>query len=453
MFKKILIANRGEIALRIIRACKELGISTVAVYSEADRDSLHVRFADEGVCIGPPAPADSYLNIARIISAAEVTDSEAIHPGYGFLAENPGFAEVCNSCKIAFIGPSPEAINMMGDKSVARSTMVKEGIPTIPGSKGIIDCADEAVALANKIGYPVMVKAASGGGGRGMRMAHTDVSLVQSFITAQAEAEKAFGDQRLYLEKMIIDPHHVEIQILADKHGNIVHLGERDCSLQRRHQKVVEESPSPAVDDDLRKRMGDMAIQCAKAVNYYSAGTIEFLLDEDKNFYFMEMNTRIQVEHPVTEMVSGVDVIKEQIRIATGEPLALKQEDIILRGHAIECRINAEDPANQYLPCPGKITGFHIPGGPGIRVDSHAYAEYVVPPFYDSLIAKLCAYGKDRNEAIIKMRRALDEFIVEGIPTTIPLQQKIMQDSGFISGKFDTGHLDSIHKRFEKDHS
>ncbi len=453
MFKKILIANRGEIALRIIRACKELGISTVAVYSIADRDSLHVRFADEAVCIGPPAPADSYLNIARIISAAEITDSEAIHPGYGFLAENPGFAEICNSCKIVFIGPSPEAINMMGDKSIARSTMAKEGIPTIPGSKGIIECAEEAVNLANKIGYPVMVKAASGGGGRGMRTAHTDVSLVQSFITAQAEAEKAFGDQRLYLEKMIVDPHHVEIQILADQQGNIIHLGERDCSLQRRHQKVVEESPSPAVDDDLRKRMGDMAIQCAKAVNYYSAGTIEFLLDKDNNFYFMEMNTRVQVEHPVTEMVSGVDVIKEQIRIAAGEPLTLKQEEIILRGHAIECRINAEDPANQYLPCPGKITAFHMPGGPGIRVDSHAYAEYVVPPFYDSLIAKLCAYGKDREEAIIKMRRALDEFIVEGIPTTIPLHQKIMQDSGFTSGKFNTGHLDSIHKRFEKDHS
>ena len=454
MFKKILIANRGEIALRIIRACKELGISTVATYSKADRDSLHVRFADEAVCIGDPAPADSYLNVARIISAAEITDSEAIHPGYGFLAENPGFAEICNSCNIVFIGPSPKAINMMGDKSKARSTMMAEGVPTIPGSKGIVNTADDAVTLARDIGYPVMIKAASGGGGRGMRVAHTDVSLVQAFITAKAEAEKAFGDQRLYLEKMIVEPRHVEIQLLADQQGNVVHLGERDCSLQRRHQKVVEESPCPVVDPELRQQMGEAAIRCAKAVSYHSAGTVEFLLDKDKNFYFMEMNTRVQVEHPVTEMVTGVDIVKEQIRIATGEPLSMKQEDIRFEGHAIECRINAEDPSHQFLPSPGKITGFHIPGGPGIRVDSHAYSEYFVPPFYDSLLAKLIAYGKDRTEAIVKMRRALDEFIVEGIPTTIPLLQLIMDDSDFIQGKVDTSHLDSIVKRLDtSDHS
>ncbi len=452
MFKKILIANRGEIALRVIRACKELGISTVAVYSEADRDSLHVRFADEAVCIGHPAPSDSYLHVARIISAAEVTDSEAIHPGYGFLAENPGFAEICNSCKIVFIGPSPRAISMMGDKSRARATMEAEGVPTIPGSKGIVETADDAVTLARTIGYPVMIKAASGGGGRGMRVAHTDVSLVQAFITAQSEAEKAFGDQRLYLEKMIVEPRHVEIQILADQEGNVVHLGERDCSLQRRHQKVLEESPCPVMDEELRRRMGDAAIRCTKAVGYHSAGTVEFLLDKNKSFYFMEMNTRVQVEHPVTEMVTGIDVIKEQIRIAAGETLPFKQDDIRFEGHAIECRINAEDPAHQYLPCPGKITGFHVPGGPGVRVDSHAYSEYVVPPFYDSLLAKLITFGKDRKEAVAKMRRALDEFIVEGIPTTIPLLQLIMDDADFLAGKIHTSHLDSIQKRLDVDH-
>lgn len=453
MFKKILIANRGEIALRVIRACKELGISTVAVYSEADRDALHVRFADEAVCIGSPAPADSYLHVARIISAAEVTDSEAIHPGYGFLAENPGFAEICNSCNIVFIGPSPKAIHMMGDKSRARSTMQAEGVPTIPGSKGIVETADDAVSLARDIGYPVMIKAASGGGGRGMRVAHTDVSLVQAFITAQSEAEKAFGDRRLYLERLIVEPRHTEIQILADQHGNAIHLGERDCSLQRRHQKVLEESPSPAVTEEIRTKMGQTAIRCAKAVGYHSAGTVEFLLDKDKNFYFMEMNTRVQVEHPVTEMVTGIDIIKEQIRIAYGEPLALRQEDIQFNGHAIECRINAEDPAHQFLPCPGKITGLHIPGGPGVRVDSHAYSEYIVPPFYDSLLAKLITYGKDRCEAIAKMRRALEEFIVEGIPTTIPLLQLIMDDSEFLQGKVHTSHLDTIVKRLDVDHS
>ncbi|HOJ60943.1 MAG TPA: acetyl-CoA carboxylase biotin carboxylase subunit [bacterium] len=453
MFKKILIANRGEIALRIIRACRELGISTVAVYSEADRDALHVRFADEIVCIGPPPPAESYLNIPRILSAAEITDAEAIHPGYGFLAENPAFAEICGSCNIVFIGPSPKSIAMMGDKSMARAAMRQEQIPTVPGSDGIIENAEEAVFMARKIGYPVMIKAAAGGGGRGMRVAHTDVSLVQAFITAQAEAEKAFGDQRLYLEKLILEPRHVEIQILADQQGNILHLGERDCSLQRRHQKVVEESPCPIMDDDLRRAMGETAIRCARAAGYYSAGTVEFLLDQDRRFYFMEMNTRVQVEHPVTEMVTGVDVIKEQIRIAAGLPLTLTQDAIEMRGHAIECRINAEDPYNQFMPSPGKITGFHMPGGPGIRVDSHAYSEYVVPPYYDSLLAKLIAYGRDRCEAIAKMRRALDEFVVEGISTTIPLLQLIMEDSSFLQGKVHTSHLDSLQKRLDMEHA
>ena len=451
MFKKILIANRGEIALRIIRACRELGISTVAVYSEADRDALHVRFADEIVCIGPPPPAESYLNIPRILSAAEITDAEAIHPGYGFLAENPAFAEICGSCNIVFIGPSPKSIAMMGDKSMARAAMRQEQIPTVPGSDGIIENAEEAVFMARKIGYPVMIKAAAGGGGRGMRVAHTDVSLVQAFITAQAEAEKAFGDQRLYLEKLILEPRHVEIQILADQQGNILHLGERDCSLQRRHQKVVEESPCPIMDDDLRRAMGETAIRCARAAGYYSAGTVEFLLDQDRRFYFMEMNTRVQVEHPVTEMVTGVDVIKEQIRIAAGLPLTLTQDAIEMRGHAIECRINAEDPYNQFMPSPGKITGFHMPGGPG--VDSHAYSEYVVPPYYDSLLAKLIAYGRDRCEAIAKMRRALDEFVVEGISTTIPLLQLIMEDSSFLQGKVHTSHLDSLQKRLDMEHA
>ena len=453
MFKKILIANRGEIALRIIRACRELGISTVAVYSEADRDALHVRFADEMVCIGPPPPSESYLNIPRILSAAEITDAEAIHPGYGFLAENPTFAEICGSCNIVFIGPSPKAISLMGDKSRARATMKQEEIPTIPGSDGIVENAEAAVFMARKMGYPVMIKAAAGGGGRGMRVAHTDVSLVQAFITAQAEAEKAFGDQRLYIEKLVIEPRHVEIQILADQHGNTLHLGERDCSLQRRHQKVVEESPCPIMDEELRRRMGEAAVRCARAAGYYSAGTIEFLLDKNRQFYFMEMNTRVQVEHPVTEMVTGVDVIKEQIRIAAGLPLPITQDDVQIRGHAIECRINAEDPYNQFMPSPGKITGFHMPGGPGIRVDSHAYCEYVVPPYYDSLLAKLVAYGRDRCEAIAKMRRALEEFVVEGISTTIPLLQLIMEDSAFLQGQVHTSHLDNLQKRLDVDHA
>lgn len=451
MFKKILIANRGEIALRIIRACHELGIETVAVYSEADRDSLHVRFADEDICIGPPQPSESYLNVPRIISAAEITDAEAIHPGYGFLAENSHFAEICESCNIAFIGPSYNAISLMGDKSIARATIEKEGVNAIPGSEGIIETQDQAVKIARQLGYPVMIKAAAGGGGRGMREAHTDVSLVQAFITAQSEAEKSFGDRRLYIEKLIQQPRHIEIQILADQHGNIIHLGERDCSLQRRHQKVLEESPSPFVDDKLRSKMGKAAVRCAKAVNYSSAGTVEFLVDKDKNFYFMEMNTRIQVEHPVTEMVTGIDIIKEQIRIAAGEPLKISQSEVKFNGHAIECRINAEDPYNQFLPTPGRITGYHIPGGPGVRVDSHAYNEYVVPPFYDSMLAKLIVHGNDRTEAIAKMRRSLNEFVVEGIATTIPLLQLISEDSDFIRGNVHTSLLPDIQKRLDHD--
>ncbi len=449
MFKKILIANRGEIALRIIRACRELDIATVAVYSEADRDSLHVRFADEDICIGPPPASESYLNIPRIISAAEITDAEAIHPGYGFLAENAHFAEICESCNIVFIGPSPNSISLMGDKSAARATISKQGVFPIPGSESIVDDADKAVAIARKLGYPVMVKASAGGGGRGMRIAHTDVSLVQSFITAQSEAEKSFGDRRVYIEKMVLEPRHVEIQTLADKQGNVIHLGERDCSLQRRHQKVVEESPSPAVNEDIRQRMGEAAIRCAQASGYYSAGTIEFLLDQESNFFFMEMNTRIQVEHPVTEMVTGIDVLKEQIKIAAGLPLSIKQEDITFSGHAIECRVNAEDPSNQFLPSPGKITGLHIPGGPGVRVDSHIYSEYVVPSYYDSLLAKIITHGHDRNEAIAKMRRALDEFVIEGIPTTIPLLQIIMQNRDYVSGDFHTGSMVDIQRQLE----
>jgi acetyl-CoA carboxylase biotin carboxylase subunit len=447
MFRKILIANRGEIALRIIRACREMGIATVAVYSRADQNSLHVRFADESICIGPPPPVESYLNIPRIIAAAEITDADAIHPGYGFLAENARFVEICESCNIAFIGPSSEAISKMGDKSVARETMKKNKIPTIPGSEGIVKNADEALEIARKMGYPVMIKASAGGGGRGMRTAHNDGSLMQAFTTAQAEAEKAFKDSRLYVEKLLINPRHIEIQILADKHGNVVHLGERDCSLQRRHQKVIEESPSPAVNDKLRYRMGDSAIRCAKAVNYNSAGTVEFLLDKDGNYYFMEMNTRIQVEHPVTELVTGLDLIKEMIRSAAGEKLEHRQKYITFSGHAIECRINAEDPYNNYAPSPGRITGIHFPGGPGIRVDSHIYNEYVVPPYYDSLLAKLVVHGKDRDEALRKMRMALYECVVEGVNTTIPMQQAIVNDHDFISGDFHTGHLDSIIQR------
>ena len=444
MFNKILIANRGEIALRIIRACRELGIRTVALYSEADRDSLHVRFADEDICIGPPSPRESYLNVPRIISAAEVTDADAIHPGYGFLAEIPHFAEICASCNIAFIGPTAEAIARSGDKARARQAMKEHGVPIIPGSDGIVESADDAVRLARDIGYPVILKAAAGGGGRGMRVAHTDLSLSQAFATAQSEAEKAFGNPQLYLEKYVARPRHIEFQIVADHHGNVVHLGERECSLQRRHQKILEEAPSPMMDESLRADMGQAAVTAARAVGYRNAGTVEFLVDSDRQFYFMEMNTRIQVEHPVTEQVTDIDLIKEQIAIASGEPHAYKQEDVRINGHAIECRINAEDPTRNFMPSCGRITALHIPGGPGIRVDTHIYAEYVVPPYYDSMLAKLIAWGRDRNEAIERMRRALFEMVVEGISSTISFQEAVIHSQQFRTAQFDTSTVEQI---------
>jgi len=441
VFKKILIANRGEIALRVIRACREMNIGTVAVYSEADRESLHVRFADEHICIGPPSPSESYLNIASIISAAEITDAEAIHPGYGFLAENAHFAEVCESCNLRFIGPSPNAIRMMGDKAVARETADKAKVPVVPGSPGVVESPEQAVELAHKIGYPVIVKAAGGGGGRGMRIAHTDLALIQAFTTARREAEAAFGNPELYLEKYVERPRHVEIQLLADQKGNTIYLGERDCSLQRRYQKLVEESPCPVLTPKLRQEMGRAAVRVARAAGYYSAGTVEFLLGDDGKFYFMEMNTRIQVEHCVTEEVTGIDLIKEQIRIAAGEQLQIQQKEVRCQGHAIECRINAEDPAEGFRPSPGKLTALHFPGGPGIRVDTHTYTEYLVPPYYDSLLAKLVAYGPDRITAIRRMERALDEFVAEGIKTNAPFLRRLVSSDRFIKGDFHTGSV------------
>jgi acetyl-CoA carboxylase biotin carboxylase subunit len=447
MFSKILIANRGEIALRIIRACKELGISTVAVYSEADRDSLHVRFADEAVCIGKATSAESYLNIPAIISAAEITDVEAIHPGYGFLSENAHFAEICESCKIQFIGPTPETIRMMGDKITAKETARKAGVPLTPGGKGIIKSPEEALAVAKEIKYPVIIKATAGGGGKGMRICHNDVTLVNSLKMAQAEAEANFKNPNVYIERYVNDPRHVEFQILADYHGNIIHLGERDCSVQRRHQKLIEESPSPALSDKLRRKMGEAAVKCAKAANYRGVGTVEFLLDKGEEFFFMEMNTRIQVEHPVTEMVTGLDLIKEQIKAACGLKLKIKQEDVRLQGHAIECRINAEDPDNNFIPCPGKIEQLNIPGGPGVRVDTHIYSGYKISPYYDSMIAKLIVYGANRPEAIRIMRRALDEFYISPIKTTVPLQMQIMNDPAFVRGDISTHFLEKMAKR------
>ncbi|MEK6564799.1 MAG: acetyl-CoA carboxylase biotin carboxylase subunit [Candidatus Omnitrophota bacterium] len=446
MFSKILIANRGEIALRVIRACKELGIRTVAVYSQADRDSLHVRMADEAVCIGPAVSANSYLNIPAIISAAEITDVDAIHPGYGFLSENPHFAEICESCRITFIGPTPENIRLMGDKMHARETMRKCGIPIVPGSLSAIKDKDEAIKVAKRISYPVIIKAASGGGGKGMRVCHNDISLASGLMTAQAEAEANFGNSNVYIEKYIERPRHIEIQILSDKYGRILHLGERDCSIQRRHQKLLEESPSPAVDSKLRKRLGETAIRAAKEVKYVSAGTIEFLLDDKKNFYFMEMNTRIQVEHPVTEMVTGIDIVKEQIKIARGEKLKLQQDDIRLNGSSIECRINAEDYQNNFMPSPGKIEMLNIPGGPGVRVDSHVYSGYTISQYYDSLVAKLIVRGKDRKEAIQIMRRALDEFIIEPIKTTIDFHREVLKNPFFVKGEFSTNFINDTFK-------
>ncbi len=444
MFKKILIANRGEIALRIIRACKELGISTVAVHSEADAESLHVRFADEAICIGPAAGSESYLNPIRIIAAAEISGAEAIHPGYGFLAENADFSDMCASSGIKFIGPNAHMIRSMGNKAQAKDLMKKAGVPVVPGSEGVLDTLDEGKALVEEIGFPVMLKAVSGGGGRGMRIVNTMDEFEINFQMAQAEAQGAFGDASLYLEKYISNPRHVEIQIIADQHGNTVYLGERECSIQRRHQKLLEEAPSVVVSKDLRRKMGEIAVKGAQEVGYEGAGTIEFLLDDQGNFYFMEMNTRIQVEHPVTEMAYNRDLLKDQIRVAFGEKLDYSQKDVHLLGHAIECRINAEDWQRNFMPNPGEIVSFHIPGGPGIRVDTHAYQRYHIPPFYDSLVAKLIAFGKDREEALSRLNRALDEFIIEGIKTTIPFHKLLINRPEFIEGKFDTGFLDRI---------
>ena len=452
MFSKILIANRGEIALRIIRACRELGIRTVAVYSEADRNSLHVRFADEAICIGQAASSNSYLNIPAIISAAEITDVEAIHPGYGFLAENPHFAEICESCKISFIGPTPENIRLMGDKMAARATMQKAGLPIVPGSTSIIKNKEEAIKTSKAIGYPVIIKAAAGGGGKGMRICHNDLTLVSSLMTAQAEADANFGNPNVYIEKYVEKPRHIEIQILGDRYGHIIHLGERDCSIQRRHQKLLEESPSPVVDNKLRKRLGEMAVKGAKTVNYVNAGTIEFLFDQrHNNFYFMEMNTRIQVEHPVTEMVTGIDLIKEQIRLAAGERLHLKQDDIQIKGAAIECRINAEDFENNFMPCPGKIETLIFPGGPGVRLDTHIYSGYEIPPYYDSLVAKLITHGKNRQEAIKIMQRALNEFYIAPVKTTIPFHLKLMENPLFLKGDISTHFVQELLKVEEKE--
>jgi len=442
LFKKVLVANRGEIALRIIRACQELDIKTVAVYSEADADALHVRFADEVVCIGPPPSSESYLKMVRIISAAEVTGADAIHPGYGFLAENPEFAEICASCDLTFIGPTAEVIRKMGDKAVAKETMKGAGVPVIPGSEGILTSLDHAKSLANEIGYPVMLKAVAGGGGRGMRNVYSEDQLEMNYMMASAEAEGAFGNGNLYLEKLIHNPRHIEIQVMGDSHGNVVNFGERECSIQRRHQKLLEEAPSAVVDADLRRQMGEIALRGCKQVNYIGAGTIEFLLDNNRNFYFMEMNTRIQVEHPVTEMVYNCDLVKDQIRVAAGEKLGYTQNDIKIYGHAIECRINAEDWQRNFLPNPGEIETVHFPGGPGIRVDTHIYSKYRIPPNYDSLVAKLIAFGRDRQESIKRLKRSLDEFVIEGIKTTIPFHRRLISHQDFINANFDIGFLE-----------
>jgi len=441
MISKLLIANRGEIALRIIRACRELGVKSVAIFSEADRDSLHVKFADEAVCVGPAPSADSYLNTPRIIGAAEISNADAIHPGYGFLAENAAFADICTANEIKFVGSTAKVISLMGDKAIAKETMKKAGIAVIPGSKGTVAGVNEAEKIAADIGFPVILKAAAGGGGKGMRIAASQEEIKHQFTVARNEAEANFGNGAIYIEKYFVNARHVEIQILADEHGNVIHLGERDCSIQRRHQKLIEESPSPALTPELRKKMGEAAVRGAQYVNYTNAGTIEFLFTAEGQFYFMEMNTRIQVEHPVTEMVCGLDLVKAQIRIASGEPLSVKQENVDLRGHAIECRINAENSEMDFIPSAGRITSFHLPGGPGIRVDTHAYASYIVPPNYDSLLAKLITYGGTREEALVRMERALDEFIVEGIHTTIPFHQSVIKTKQFQQGQYHTGFL------------
>ena len=446
MFKKVLIANRGEIALRIIRACKELGISTVAVYSEPDIHSLHVQLADEAICIGPAPGSESYLRIDRIISAAEIADVDAIHPGYGFLAENAHFAEICASANIAFVGPSPESIRLMGDKNSARECAKKAGVPISPGSDGVVPDEKEAIKVALQIGYPVMIKAVAGGGGRGMRMAHDEESLIAGFHSARMEADKAFGNPDVYIEKLIVNPHHIEFQVFGDKHGKIVHLGERDCSLQRRNQKILEECPSPLMTEDLRKRMGEASVRLCQTVGYYNAGTIEYLVDDDLNFYFMEMNTRIQVEHPVTEEVYGVDLVKQQLQVAAGEHLSEHLVNAKPRLHSIECRINAEDPEKNFMPCAGKIEAYYAPGGRGLRIDSHAYAGYPIPPNYDSMISKMIATASTREAAIARMSRALGEYQVIGIKTTIPLHRAIMQNADFRKGKYNTGFLEKFLK-------
>jgi acetyl-CoA carboxylase biotin carboxylase subunit len=442
MFKKILIANRGEIALRVIRTCREMGIRTVAVYSTADKDSLHVKFADEAVCIGKPASADSYLNIAHIMSAAEITNADAIHPGYGFLAENSKFAEICGKHGIKFIGPTPEMINSMGDKVTAKETMIKAGVPVVPGVEGLLESVAHAIKSAKEVGYPVILKATAGGGGKGMRVVWAEADVEKAFETAKAEAAASFKNDGIYMEKFVEEPRHIEIQVAGDQYGNVCHLSERDCSIQRRHQKLVEESPSPFMTDELRQRMGDAAIKAAKAINYESVGTIEFLVDKHRYFYFMEMNTRIQVEHCVTEEVINFDLIKEQIKIAAGEKISGKS--YYPQMHAIECRINAEDPYNDFRPSPGKITVLHSPGGHGVRVDSHVYAGYVIPPYYDSMIGKLIAVAQTREEAIDTMHRALSEYVIEGVKTTIPFHLQLMQNEDFRKGNFTTKFLESF---------
>ena len=441
MFKKILIANRGEIALRVIRACRELGIKTVAIHSEADAASMHVRVADEKVCVGPPEAALSYRNIPNVLSAAEITAAEAIHPGYGFLSENSHFAEVCESIGIKFIGPTSENIAMMGDKAKAREVVARRGLPVTPGSPGELRSEEDALQAAQKIGFPVIIKATAGGGGRGMRVVNHAEALGRAFQSAQAEAKSTFGNEGVYLERYFLEPRHIEVQVLADHRGHVVHLGERDCSIQRRHQKLVEETPSPAVDEKLRREIGRVAVEAVKAVHYRNVGTVEFLLDKDRNFFFMEVNTRIQVEHPITEMVTGIDLIKEQIRLAAGHPLSIRQQDVVLKGHSMECRINAEDP-EKFIPSPGQVTRYSAPGGFGVRVDSAMESGAMVVPHYDSMIAKLITHGHDRQESMMRMRSALDEFVIEGIKTTIPLHRKIFDDPDFQKGHVSTTFLD-----------
>ena len=448
MFKKVLIANRGEVAVRIIRACRELGIPTVAVYSQADANSLHVSLATEAYCIGPNESAKSYLNIPAIISAALISGADAIHPGYGFMSERADFAEICKEHNIKFIGPSPESMQLMGDKATARKTMTANNVPITPGT-GIITDIEEAKVNAKKFGYPVIVKATAGGGGKGMRVANNDEELEQNIVLCRQEAEKFFGNPDVYMEKFLVNPRHIEVQVIADKFGNVIHLGERDCSIQRRHQKLVEEAPSPAVSEDIRKKLGEAAVRAAKAANYEGVGTIEFLLDKDKNFYFMEMNTRLQVEHGITEMISNMDIVREQINIAAGQPLSVKQSDVKLYGHAIECRINAEDPDRNFLPAPGEINGYITPGGFGVRVDSHVYSGYKIPPYYDSLISKVMCWAPTREEARRRMYRALKEYVITGVKTTLPFYQDLIEDEVFISGVFDTGFMNTYKQNKE----